>query len=77
MAEIRVEQKPKRSLAWLWLLIALALVACAIWYFNNDGVDNVQTTGQTRGQAPIAHPTEVAVVAVVAVVEAPGSWLCA
>jgi hypothetical protein len=59
MAEIRVEQKPKRSLAWLWLLIALVLIAGAIWYFNNDGVDNVRTTGS----APLGWPTVVAAVA--------------
>jgi hypothetical protein len=67
MAEIRVEQKPKRSLAWLWLLIALVLIAGAIWYFNNDGVDNVRTTGS----APISWPTVVAAVA------APGASLAA
>lgn len=40
MAEIRVEQK-RRSLAWLWLLLALAVAAVAFWYFNNDGVNQV------------------------------------
>jgi hypothetical protein len=67
MAEIRVEQKPKRSLAWLWLLIALVVIAGAIWYLNNDGVDTVRTTGE----AALARP------AVVATVVAPVAWLAA
>ena len=32
MAEIRVEQR-KRGLGWLWLLILVALLALAAWYF--------------------------------------------
>ena len=46
MAEIRVEEK-RRGLGVLWLVLALALIACAVWYFNNNGrteVD-VQQTG--------------------------------
>jgi hypothetical protein len=43
MAEIRVEQERKGGLSWLWLLIVLALVAAAIWYFSNSRVDNVTT----------------------------------
>ena len=46
MAEIRVEEK-RRSLAWLWVVLALAIAALAYWWFNNDGVNqvNVQQTG--------------------------------
>ena len=40
MAEIRVEPK-KRSLAWLWILLALALATLVFWYLNNDGVNQV------------------------------------
>jgi hypothetical protein len=40
MAEIRVEQK-RRSLAWLWVVLAVAAAALAYWYFNNDGVNQV------------------------------------
>ena len=32
MAEIRVEPK-KRSLAWLWVLLLLAVIAAVVWYF--------------------------------------------
>lgn len=42
MAEIRVEPK-RRSMAWLWILLALALVGAAIWYFNNNGRNDVNT----------------------------------
>jgi hypothetical protein len=59
MAEIRVEPK-RRSLAWLWVLIALALVALVFWYLNNDGVNQVETTPATTAPtslAPTAAPT--------------------
>jgi hypothetical protein len=46
MAEIRVEPK-RRSLAWLWALLALALVALVFWYLNNDGVNQVDSTPAT------------------------------
>ncbi len=36
MAEIRIEQK-RRSLAWLWLLLALLIVAALAWYFLYPG----------------------------------------
>ena len=46
MAEIRVEEK-RRSLGLLWLVLALALIALAVWYFNNNGANevDVQQTG--------------------------------
>jgi hypothetical protein len=46
MAEIRVEEK-RRGLGLLWLVLALALIALAVWYFNNNGVSevDVQQTG--------------------------------
>jgi hypothetical protein len=46
MAEIRVEPK-RRSLAWLWALLALALIALVFWYLNNDGVNQVDTAPAT------------------------------
>jgi len=46
MAEIRVEEK-RRGLGLLWLVLALALIALAVWYFNNNGANevDVQQTG--------------------------------
>lgn len=38
MAEIRVE-KEKRSLAWLWALLALLILALAAWWFFTQGTD--------------------------------------
>jgi hypothetical protein len=35
MAEIKVE--PDRSrLGWVWVIIVLALIAAAVWYFMNN-----------------------------------------
>jgi hypothetical protein len=36
MAEIRIEQK-RRALGWLWLLLALIIVAILAWYFLYPG----------------------------------------
>ena len=36
MAEIRIEQK-RRGLGWLWLLLALIIVAVLAWYFLYPG----------------------------------------
>ncbi len=59
MAEIRVEEK-RRSLAWLWILLAVAVAALAYWYVNNDGVNqvNVQQTGMvSAAEALVASIT--------------------
>jgi len=32
MAEIKVEPK-RRGLGWLWAIIALVVIAAAVWYF--------------------------------------------
>ena len=58
MAEIRVEPK-RRSMAWVWVLLALAVAAAVFWYLNNDGVNQVETTPATsalpvESQAPVA-----------------------
>lgn len=48
MAEIRVE--PKRGgLGWLWIVIALIIVALVVWYFM--GNSDVTTTGLVPGSA--------------------------
>lgn|GEM_PF-2350235 len=44
MAQIRVEPK-RRSLAWLWILLALAVVALVAWYLYSQGAVRVETTG--------------------------------
>ena len=54
MAEIRVEEK-RRSLAWLWVLLAVAIAAAAYWWFNNDGVNQVDV--RTTGMAPAVEAT--------------------
>ncbi len=66
MAEIRVEPK-RRSLAWLWVLLALALVAAVAWYLSNDGVNQVDVqTAPTSSAAPAAEPTPARSAAVAA-----------
>ena len=51
MAEIRVEQK-RRSLAWLWILLVLALIAAGVWYFYfNTGAVRTDTGSLTRPAA--------------------------
>ncbi|MGZ8376778.1 MAG: hypothetical protein ACXWZS_17845 [Gemmatirosa sp.] len=59
MAEIRVEPK-RRSMAWLWVLLALALAALVFWYLNNDGVDQVDTVPATSAVPSQAAPMLVA-----------------
>jgi hypothetical protein len=58
MAEIRVEPK-RRSLAWVWVLLALAVAAAVFWYLNNDGVNQVETTPATSA-LPHAAPAGAA-----------------
>jgi multidrug efflux pump subunit AcrA (membrane-fusion protein) len=53
MAEIRVEPK-RRSLAWLWVLLALAALAALFWWFNNNGVDEVNTAPATTAPTSLA-----------------------
>jgi len=61
MAEIRVEPK-RRSMAWVWVLLALAVAAAVFWYLNNDGVNQVETTPATSA-LPHAAPTDAAAIA--------------
>lgn len=58
MAEIRVEPK-RRSMAWVWVLLALAVAAAVFWYLNNDGVNQVETTPATSA-LPHAAPADAA-----------------
>jgi hypothetical protein len=37
MAEIRVEPK-RRSMAWLWIVLALVVLAAAGWFVMNGGI---------------------------------------
>lgn len=46
MAEIRVE-KEKRSLGWLWALLALLLLALAAWWFLTQRTDPVPAPADT------------------------------
>ncbi|HEX3156915.1 MAG TPA: hypothetical protein VHQ45_00230 [Gemmatimonadaceae bacterium] len=46
MAEIRVEEK-RGSLAWLWVLILVALVALGVWWWMNQ-----QNAAATAPRAP-------------------------
>ena len=59
MAEIRVEEK-RRSLTWLWLLLALAVVGLVLWYLNNDGVNQVETVPASSALAAPAAQVALA-----------------
>lgn len=67
MAEIRVEPK-RRSMAWVWVLLALAIAAAVFWYLNNDGVNQVETTPATsalpQSVAPASADVSVAALAI-------------
>ncbi|HEU4565696.1 MAG TPA: hypothetical protein VFS05_13640 [Gemmatimonadaceae bacterium] len=52
MAEIRVE--PKRGgLGWLWIVIALIIIALVAWYFLSSRHTTATTTGMAAGQAHV------------------------
>jgi multidrug resistance efflux pump len=56
MAEIRIERK-RRGLGWLWLLLALLIVAGLAWYFLYPGRAAPTTTGApTTGASQRAVP---------------------
>ena len=55
MAEIRVERKKPGS-TWLWVLLALVLIAAAVWFLVQNGYINLgaaQWTGTTIAVAGI------------------------
>lgn len=56
MAEIRVEPR-KRSMLWLWLILLIAIVAAAVWYFNNNGRNDVPAAATSLGSAPVSVVT--------------------
>ena len=56
MAEIRVEER-RRSLSWLWALIALVIVALLIWFFMAGAGDQVEPVDPTLPE-PGASLTE-------------------
>ena len=66
MAEIRVEPK-RRSLAWLWILLALAAIAAVAWYLMNGGVRTVDD------DAPAATTTSSLAAPTVALAAAPAT----
>ena len=51
MAEIRVEPK-RRSMAWLWVLILLAVAAAVAWYFMSGRTETIPATGSAAPGAP-------------------------
>src|SRR5687768_17215613 len=53
MAEIRVEPK-RRSMAWLWVLILLAVAAAVAWYFMSGRTETIPPTGSAAPRAPAA-----------------------
>lgn len=55
MAEIKVEPQ-RRSLAWLWILLLVLVIAAAVWYFvlgapgmNANARQSVPAAGDTTG----------------------------
>ena len=56
MAEIKVE--PKRGgLGWLWAIIAIVLIAAAVWYFmNSQGTVPATTTPADSARTSMAAP---------------------
>ena len=53
MAEIRVEQK-RGGAPWLWVIIALVVVALLAWYFlSNRGDATAPATGSAARGVPV------------------------
>lgn len=59
MAEIRVE-KEKRSLAWLWALLALLILALAAWWFFTQGTDPNPAPADTTAPVDTVTPDTIA-----------------
>ena len=55
MAEIRIERK-RRGLGWLWLLLALLIVAVLAWYFLYPGRTAPAAAPPTTGALDRAAP---------------------
>ncbi|HEX6534529.1 MAG TPA: hypothetical protein VF041_08025 [Gemmatimonadaceae bacterium] len=55
MAQIRIE--PKRTgLGWLWVLIALVVIALAAWLFIGRGGTSTRSAPRAAGPAPTSYP---------------------
>ena len=67
MAEIRVEER-RRSLSWLWALIALVIVALLIWFFMAGAGNDVDTIDPTLPEpgASLTEPQPVVIPRLVA-----------
>jgi hypothetical protein len=55
MAEIRIEQK-RRGLGWLWLLLALIIVAALAWYFVYPGRTSAPATTAQPATGALSRP---------------------
>ena len=53
MAEIRVEPR-RRSLAWLWILIVLIVIAAVCWYLYRHAYFGTRADGGTHSSAAVA-----------------------
>jgi hypothetical protein len=58
VAEIRVQPKP-RSLAWLWALLALAVVGLVAWFLMRQGLVQVRSTPDTPAATTTAPTSAV------------------
>jgi hypothetical protein len=54
MAEIRIERK-RRGLGWLWLLLALLIVAVLAWYFLYPGRTTTAPAAAPPATGAIQH----------------------
>lgn len=63
MAEIHMEKKRSGGLGWLWILLALLLIALLAWAFwPDDDVDVVEPVAQTSTYvAPVETPATTTV----------------
>lgn len=57
MAEIRVEPKRGRSLAWLWVLIALVIIAAVAWWLWSTGRLSGATSRADTARDSVVAPT--------------------
>lgn len=59
MAQIQIEQR--RGLGWLWMIIAIVVVALAIWFFmtRNDASTAPETTAPATPTSIDAHAPPV------------------
>lgn len=56
MAQIQIEER-RGGLGWLWAIIAIVLIALAVWYFaTRDDVDRVPATTTPAAPTSIDGP---------------------